>query len=124
MRLLADECLPSDFVDALARKGHDVAYAASDAPGDVDLDVLARSVRERRVLVTADRGFGELVIRERRDGFAIVVIITARENNDLRSMAETITERIGELGEDALFGRLTIMTASGTRQRDLPGREP
>jgi len=55
MRLLANENIPGDAVAALRAVGHDVAWVRSDTPGSTDLDVLARAMRENRVLLTSTR---------------------------------------------------------------------
>jgi hypothetical protein len=54
VRILANENLPRVAVDALRRAGHDVAWVRSDAPGSSDDVVLARALREVRLLVTFD----------------------------------------------------------------------
>ena len=69
MRLLANENFPSDAVDALRERGHDVIWIRTDAPGSRDEDILARARRESRVLVTFDKDFGELAFRSRLPGF-------------------------------------------------------
>jgi hypothetical protein len=61
MRFLADEDFPAAAVRALLEAGHDVARVVTSAPGATDSDVLAWSTREKRVLLTFDKDFGELV---------------------------------------------------------------
>ena len=63
MRFLADENFPGDAVDALRAAGHDVLWAATDLASVRDPDVLARAMADRRVLLTSDKDFGELVFR-------------------------------------------------------------
>lgn len=65
MRLLANENVPLDAVDALRQEGHDVAWIRTLAPGSRDEEVLARANAEHRVLVTFDKDFGELVFHRR-----------------------------------------------------------
>ena len=43
--------------------GHDVASVRDRDPRAVDPDILAWAVRERRMVVTMDKDFGELVFR-------------------------------------------------------------
>lgn len=118
MRLLVDECLPGVVVAALEADGHDVVSAAQTAPGERDPDVLARSVSEGRVLVTADRGFGDLVLRRRLPSIGVVVLVLGE--SDLRHVARACAERLAGLGESQLLGRLTILAPDRTRQRALP----
>lgn len=61
MRVLANENLPQAAVLALRVAGHDVLWARTDMPGASDEDVMARAAAERRLLVTFDTDFGELV---------------------------------------------------------------
>lgn len=46
VRLLADENLPREAVEALRAAGHDVAWIAADTPSITDLYVLARACAE------------------------------------------------------------------------------
>jgi predicted nuclease of predicted toxin-antitoxin system len=64
MRLLADENLPEQMVERLVAAGHDVARMRDRRPGAPDDDVLAMALAERRLLVTRDLDFGELVVRD------------------------------------------------------------
>lgn len=63
MRFLANENFPGEAVAALRRGGYDVAWVRTDAPGASDQDILGRAQREKRVLVTFDKDFGELAWR-------------------------------------------------------------
>ena len=63
MRFLADENFPGDAVTALRSSGQDVLWIRTDAPGITDQDVLARSLKDARVLLTFDKDFGELAWR-------------------------------------------------------------
>ena len=74
MRLLANENIPADVVDALRTAGHDVAWVRADSPGITDDEVLVRSVAEARLLITFDKDFGELVFRRGRVASAGVVL--------------------------------------------------
>ena len=60
MRILANENFPEAAVTALRHRGHDVAWVRTDAPGSSDQEVLARANSEGRVVITFDKGFGEL----------------------------------------------------------------
>ena len=63
MRFLANENFPGDAVAALRDGGHDVAWMRTEGPGESDQEVLARAQRERRILLTFDKDFGELAWR-------------------------------------------------------------
>ena len=78
MRFLADENLAGYMVEAMRRLGHDVTWVRTDAPGSTDQQVLARAEAERRVLVTADKDFGELAFRSRLPAASGIVLLRLR----------------------------------------------
>lgn len=59
MRLLADENISGKVVAALRADGHDVAWVRTDGPGSDDGAVLERAIREKRIILTFDKDFGE-----------------------------------------------------------------
>lgn len=61
MRFLADESCDFAVVRALRAAGHDVQVVAQIALGAADEVVIALALRERRVLLTEDKDFGQLV---------------------------------------------------------------
>ncbi len=65
MRLLADECCDAGLVLALRADGHDVLYSAETSQGASDEEVLERAFADDRVLLTEDKDFGELAVRQR-----------------------------------------------------------
>jgi predicted nuclease of predicted toxin-antitoxin system len=74
VNFLADECCDAAMVSALRNDGHDVLYAVESLRGMTDDDLLARALSERRVLLTEDKDFGELVYRLRRPAYGIVLL--------------------------------------------------
>ena len=63
MRVIANENVSGDIVQALRNCGHDVLWIRTDAPGSSDEVVLARAQSEDRLLLTFDKDFGELAFR-------------------------------------------------------------
>lgn len=63
MRWLADECITVSLVRELRGAGHDVLYIAEFAASLSDMEVIALASQEERLLLTADKDFGELVFR-------------------------------------------------------------
>ena len=61
MRLKLDENLPHDLAMALRRDGHDVhTVVEEDLAGESDPVVVAAAADEGRILLTLDRGIGDL----------------------------------------------------------------
>jgi predicted nuclease of predicted toxin-antitoxin system len=63
LRFLADENFPGDAVKVLTRMGFDVAWILKDASGSSDEEVLKRATKEKRILITFDKDFGELAFK-------------------------------------------------------------
>ena len=65
MRILADTNLNEPTVTALRNAGHDVVWMYEDDRQMADPNILARAVRDNRLLITFDRDFGELTFGQR-----------------------------------------------------------
>ncbi len=74
MRFLADECCDAAFVDALRSDGHDILYAVESLRGATDDELLSLSFSERRIVITEDKDFGELVCRLQRPAHGVVLL--------------------------------------------------
>ena len=61
MRLLADENFPQPIVRKLLFHNHDVSTINTDTPGSDDWQVLRHATNERRILLTLDNDFEEIV---------------------------------------------------------------
>ena len=61
MRLLLDACIWHGARDELCAAGHDVVWAGDWRPDPSDAAILQYAYQERRVLITRDKDFGELV---------------------------------------------------------------
>ncbi len=62
-RLLLNENVPLTSIRILKAQGYDAVAVAEVAPGAPDAWVLQFAHRQRRILVTFDRDYGELVFR-------------------------------------------------------------
>jgi len=74
VNFLADESVDQQIVDRLRQNGHSVAYVAEMDPGISNNAVIDLANRERAVLLTADKDFGELVFRQGRLPPGVVLI--------------------------------------------------
>ena len=117
MRFLANENIPGDAVAALRQAGHDTAWIRSDSPGMPDDQVLARAVRESRILLTFDKDFGELAFRRRMPaqcGIVLFRVSTASPSllvDFFRSLFTTDVE---------WKGHFTVVEDDRIRMRPLP----
>ena len=64
MRILADENILNQVVIRLRAAGYDVRWAKESDRGEADPNLLELATRERRMLITYDKDFGDLVHRD------------------------------------------------------------
>lgn len=74
MKFLLDECLPEALVVQLRVKGHDVIWARETYTGWDDRKLLATATRDGRIVVSADRDFGTLTLRQGEQAFGVVIV--------------------------------------------------
>jgi len=74
VELVADESCTGPLIRALREAGHDVIAIAESATGASDEAVIARALSERRVLITEDRDFGELVYARGQSSAGVVFV--------------------------------------------------
>ena len=115
MRLLIDEDIPRGMAEALRRLGHDVVHVRADAPGSTDEQVLARAMAEGRVLVTADKDFGDLAFGAGRAAGSGVILLR------LCGSIATWAAALAAAGErDDWTGVFAVVTEGGVCARPLP----
>ena len=116
MRLLIDEDLPRAMAEALRRLGHDVAHVRGDAPGGADEQAPARATAEGRVLVTADKDFGDLVFGAGLGAGSGIILLRLR--GSIPTWAAALVVAAGE--RDDWTGVFAVVTEGGVRARPLP----
>jgi predicted nuclease of predicted toxin-antitoxin system len=74
LKFLADECCDTGLVISLRKDGHDVLYVTEKKAGAIDDDILSDAYEEKRILITEDKDFGELVYRLKKPTYGIVLV--------------------------------------------------
>jgi predicted nuclease of predicted toxin-antitoxin system len=118
VRWVADECVSARLVKLLREAGHDVAYAAEMASGASDAELIDLARREKRLLLTDDKDFGELVIRRRWDVPGLILMRINSEEPQIRW--KRLEAAIGHFNE-GLYGRYVVIEESRFRFRPLRG---
>ena len=118
MRFLADENFDARIVELLRAAGHDVAEVRYGHGGSDDQTVLALARRARRVLLTRDKDFGELVVRQGAN-CAGLMLVRAR-HGEPQATAEVILRIVSTEGE-TLKRSFVVVDKDRTRVLPLPG---
>ena len=74
MKFVADEGVDKLIVIALREAGFDINYILETHPGTEDDLILHLSNSEKRILITQDKDFGELVFRLKQSHTGIILI--------------------------------------------------
>jgi predicted nuclease of predicted toxin-antitoxin system len=100
--------------------GHDVLYASEVQPGAADSEWLNRAEAESRIILTADKDFGDLIFRDRLTSHGVVL---------LRLGDVPLKDRLARLEqawasvEAHSVGKFIVITPSKIRIRDLVTEE-
>jgi predicted nuclease of predicted toxin-antitoxin system len=114
VNLLADEGVDVAIVRRLRADGHDVEYVAELAPGVTDDEVLSRANDDRRLLMTVDKDFGELVFRLGSVSVGVVLIRLSGLTSSRK--ADVVSDAIREHGEQ-MFEAFTVVSSGVVRIR-------
>jgi predicted nuclease of predicted toxin-antitoxin system len=117
VRWLADECVDAGLVSHLRAAGHDVLYTAEIAASAEDREVIRRAQAERRILLTEDKDFGDLVFRQAQSVPGIVLLRIDPASHALKRIR--LDAAISRFADD-LFGRYITVEEARFRSRPLP----
>jgi predicted nuclease of predicted toxin-antitoxin system len=117
MRILADENVAKDVLAWLRASGHDVLFAWDVQAGAPDANWVARAEQEQRLILTADKDFGELVFR---DGLSThgVVLLRLDDLTVLEILARLQT--VWSVVEANPSGKFIVVTETKVRVRPMP----
>jgi len=74
VKFLADENVDKPIVERLRKDNHVILYVLEIEPGIFDDEVIQRANQEGTLLLTADKDFGDLVFRQNRIIYGVVLI--------------------------------------------------
>lgn len=116
MRLLLDECVEVELAVPLRAAGHDVAFVQDIEPSANDDRVMQLATEQDRLLVTADKDFGDLGLRHNHPVPGLLLLRIPPDQRHL--IAPRVAMVLDTLG-DRLMGRHTVVQATKVRIRTL-----
>jgi predicted nuclease of predicted toxin-antitoxin system len=118
VRFLIDECLNLRVTTLLKEAGHDAIHVTEvGLAGHPHVEVMALARAERRVLVSADTDFGELLVNS---GDTMPSVILLRRNHDVANQAAVILTALPDIEEQLRQGAFVVITVDRVRIRSLP----
>lgn len=111
MKILLDSCVSSMLRPPLQTAGHDVVWTGDWPQDPGDEEILAFAYQEQRTIITLDKDFGALAIRDKRPHAGIIRLV----NFSLRDQPAACEQILRQHGEILLTG--AIITADQRRLR-------
>lgn len=84
MRFLVDENLGNRFNNLLLQAGYDATFVGNIMRGFSDNKVLEKAKNEKRVIITDDKDFGELIFRLKMPAIGVILFRTSAKNTEKR----------------------------------------
>jgi predicted nuclease of predicted toxin-antitoxin system len=116
MQFIVDESAGTAVAEYLRGAGHDVLAVAEVMPQADDSDILARAVSEKRILVTNDKDFGELVFRS---GQALYGVVLLRLHDESSANRVRVMKMVIEQHTDRLVDHFAVATEDSVRIRPV-----
>ena len=111
MKVLLDSCISSNIRQPLQAAGHDVIWIGDWPKDPGDREILDFAFREQRIVITLDKDFGALAIRDGQPHAGIVRLV----NLSLRDQPAACEQILSNHGDTLLSG--AIITADQRRLR-------
>jgi predicted nuclease of predicted toxin-antitoxin system len=121
MRFLLDMNLPPAMADWLRSEGHDAVHVREMGLADLpDRDVFARAVEDRRIVVTFDLDFSEIVGLGGATGSGVVLLRLRLVRQ--RYLRERLRAGIAETAKALEAGAIVVVEDARIRIRRMPPR--
>jgi predicted nuclease of predicted toxin-antitoxin system len=111
-KFLADVNVEKAVVDDLVRNGYDIKWLPHYDCQLSDEDLLALANRERRILITNDKDFGELVFLQRKLSTGVILI---RVRGQKGHSKVKLMKKLLETHHDKLFRHFVVITEKSIR---------
>jgi predicted nuclease of predicted toxin-antitoxin system len=119
MKFLFDQSADFRLIAHLQSLGHDVSAVSRDYPHSLaDEDVLAIARQEQRILVVADRDFGELIFHQ---GLSHAGVLFFRlPGAQLQTKIEHLDKALQEYADELAAGEFVVVAAGHIRVAGRP----
>lgn len=116
MRFLADENVPLQVCELLAKRDIDIVSVSEASPGASDQEIILLAKKEQRAIITFDKDFGEWAFKAKVKTTAIILLRVSPRS------PEFISDKIKALLSDTsipLEKHFTVVEETRVRTRKL-----
>lgn len=114
MKFLTDENISLEVVRFLRSLDHNVISIIEEFPSTDDLFVLEKAASSKRILITSDTDFGELVYHQKlhHKGIVLLRLVDERNENKIKILSNLLKTRKNDLKNN-----FTVVTETKVRIR-------
>ena len=114
IRFLADESCDFSVVRVLRTAGYDVKSISEESPGTDDSHVIESAIRDKRILLTEDSDFGQLVFSHGRKAAGVIFMryparTRSQQARDMVVLVDSQSSRLQDRFIVAQPGRIRII---------------
>ncbi|MBI4125059.1 MAG: DUF5615 family PIN-like protein [Deltaproteobacteria bacterium] len=115
MKILVDACVALRVVEQLKLGGHEVEWVGDWGMDPGDEEILERAFKNKKILITLDKDFGELAVVLGKSHFGILRLVDLSIQQQAESCLDILPRCESQLSEGAILtvepGRLRIRPA-------------
>ncbi len=112
MRFLVDECIGPSVARWLRENGHDVTSVFDEFKGADDEWIIKKAYSERRIIITNDKDFGEMIFRRKMPHKGVILL---RGGCVGPSQKIAMLKSALSLPEDRIYGSFVVVTETAIR---------
>lgn len=116
MKFLLDVNVGGTSASFLIRQNHDVIEVSNENPRMTDEDILSWALSEKRIIVTTDKDFEEMIWRQRKTHCGVLRL----ENLPRKERLELLRDALIRYARDLEAGAIVIATTTKYRVRKSP----
>jgi predicted nuclease of predicted toxin-antitoxin system len=103
MKLLVDACSGQKVASGLRHAGHDVVFAGDWDKDPGDDEILALAQAEQRVVITRDKDFGTMAVRDKLPHCGIVRLVELPPGRELELCSTVLARYATDLARGVLI---------------------
>lgn len=116
LKFIVDESTGRSVADFLEEKDYSTVFVGEEMVGADDREIMKKAVEEDRIIVTNDKDFGQLAVKEGRDAKGIILLRLKIETPD--NKVKTVRNLLDEHPEK-IDGNLAVVKEDSIKLREI-----
>ncbi len=110
MKFVVDECVGTRVAQWMHSHGYDVISIQEQFKGVADQDVLKIAALQKRILITTDKDFGDIVFRDKKYCYGVILLRLSQEQLAVKIavLQHLLSQKIDFTGKFALITETSV----------------